>query len=568
MKEHEEIVQEPKRLSTAEETELERSSFQSLHNLFSVESEEDTGVVQARIGGVEVRILIDSGAQVNAITEESFKFLCEKESTMFNVILEPVTVLRSYASAGQLSVSTSFEAKMSIPLSDGDTTEFTEEFFVVRKAKRNLLSKETGIRHRVLALGESARAIGQVNTLTDESVQEIFPVFDIEPVKINIDKSVTPKKVRYTCIPLHWRKEVNRQLKDLEERGIIEKVSDWNKIKWVSSMLAVPKANGKLRVVVDLREPNRAVIRDVFVMPTLDSVLSTLAGCKVFSTIDLSDAFYHIPLHEESKYITTFWTGEEYFRFNRLPFGLTCAPDIFQGVLQEVVLKGCKNQLNYMDDILVATAEKKAHEEALREVLKKLTEHNVKINNEKSKFGEAKVTFLGFSVGESGLSITEDRFESLRKLKEPGSVAEVRSFLGMLTFIERFIINRAEKTAELRKIANSKKFEWNESARSEFENIRDNELRKISSLDFFDQQRATTLYVDASPCGLGAVLTQSGDKSEEEHIANQGRRIICCASRALTPVERRYPQQHREALAIVWGIEKFKFYLLGEFKVN
>lgn len=553
----------PVRLSRGEAAELKAPMFSSLNNLYSQETELDSAWIDVEIAGSKFLVMIDSGAQVNALTEKTFSDLLAQRSELFNVSFSPVASLKSYASTKPLTVVASFEATLEIASQGHRVASATEEFFVVEDARKNLLSKSTSVRHGVLILGKAAREHQLRSNIDSCERSEEFPAFKMPPVEIRTRTDVKPTQVRYTMIPLHWRNEVNRQLAEMEKRGIIEEVTDMNKITWVSSMLVVPKSNGKLRIVVDLRGPNKAIIRDVFLMPTIETVLNNLSGCTTFSTIDLTDAFHHVKLHHNSKHLTTFWSGEKYFRFNRLAFGLSCAPDVFQRALQETVLRGCERQLNYMDDILVAADKPEVHDLALKRVLGNLSHHNVEINTEKSKFGQEKVTFLGYDLSSAGLSLTADRLKALRDLREPKSAAELRSFLGMLTFVERFIANRADKTVNLRKIANSGKFEWNAEAREEFINIRDNEFSSIKNLAFFDQDKDTTLYVDASPFGLGAVLTQAARNHENSPNPESQRCIISCASRALTPVERRYPQQHREALAVVWGVERFSFYLLG-----
>lgn len=531
------------------------------------------GLVAASIGGVIVEMIIDSGASVNAVSSIVFDNLVCSKAQLFNYDYNPVKKLHAYASSGSLEIAVRFSATLSITFysdraQENGPVSLVEEFYVIKNASRCLLSKTTALRHNVLVLGEEVRKLKashlqkfdilrnngcmfEINT----TEQHGFEAFNMEPVKLHLRKEVVPTKIRYTNIPLNMRAEANAQLNELVRLHVIEEVRDYSEIEWISSMLAVVKQNGSLRLVVDLRGPNKAIIRDSYRMPTLELVVSKLAECKFFSTIDLTNAFYHVVLDESSRHVTTFWTGEKYFRFKRLPFGLTNAPDIFQRALQDVVLKDCRDTLNYLDDILVFTKTEAQHDISLSEVMSRLKEHNVQLNLNKCCFKRDSVTFLGFKLSGKGLSITEDRMKAFIDLREPESLSEVKSFLGMLTFLERFIIDRASKTAHLREISNSETFLWSSEAQKEFDAIKNKELNRIASLDFYNPAWSTELLVDASPTGLGAILVQY-DHQKSMHV-------ICCASKALTPVEKRYPQQHREALAMVWGIERFKFYLLG-----
>lgn len=110
-------------------------------------------------------------------------------------------------------------------------------------------------------------------------------------------------------------------------------------------------------------------------------------------------------------------------------------------------------------------------------------------------------------------------------------------------------------TVHLRALANADHFYWTEREESEFNYLQDHALKTIKVLGYYSPTDLTEIYVDASPIGLGAVLVQYNSDNEP--------RIIACASKALTPTEQRYPQTQREALGVVWGVERFNSYLLG-----
>lgn len=545
--------------------------FSNINTLLETSDGSD-GFVSTIIGGVTVKMMVDSGASVNAVSPEVYNFLALKNAKLFNITFDPVRELHAYASESKLRVTIRFNAMFSVALPTCSIKKSgpseMEEFYVVENANRCLLGRITSFKHNILAMGSEVmewrsrngttnKPFAQQNFIFELSCPDTkgFEAFNMEPVKLNMRKDVFPTKIRYTNIPFNMREEANRQILELTKLDVIEEVTDTSQIDWISSMLAVVKQNGKIRLVVDLRGPNKGLLRDSFRMPTLELVVSKLTGSKFFSTIDLTNAFYHVMLDDSSRHITTFWTGEKYYRFKRLPFGLSSAPDIFQRALQDVVLKGCKNTLNYLDDILVYSETLEEHETILGKVMNRLEKHNVKLNLEKCSFRQRKVKFLGFDLGADGMSITDDRLKAFSSLREPESVSEVKSYLGMLTFLERFIVDRASKTVNLRKITNSGVFIWTENAQKEFENIKETELKRISSLGFYNKEWKTELLVDASPNGLGAILVQY-DNGKKLHV-------ICCASKALTPIEQRYPQQHREALALTWGVERFRFYLLG-----
>lgn len=540
--------------------------FPDINALVGDSSHSKNGIVNGNVGGCMITFLIDSGAMVNAITPEAYRHLINSNAFIFNADFNPVLELRAFASESSLVVSVRFQAKLTV-LFHGDSLETdpvqVEEFYVIEKAKRCLLSRKTSEEHNLLALGQEVRRLRSIRPFNNELDKSengwseinlvepgVFEPFEMEPVILKIRKEVMATKIRYTNVPFNMRDEARAQIKGLEEQGIIREVKNYSDISWISSMIPVVKANGKLRLVVDLRGPNKAIVRESYRMPTIEQVTSRLAGCEFFSTIDLTNAFYHVPLDENSKYLTTFWTGEKYYQFNRLPFGLVNAPDIFQRALQDLVLRDCDNTLNYLDDILIFTRTEIQHDISYANVIKKLLKHNVKLNLEKCKIKQQSVIFLGFKISGQGMAISQDKFQAFVNLREPKSISEVKSYLGMLTFLERFIVNRANKTKHLRAIVNSGQFMWTQDAQKEFDNIRTTELNSIANLSFYNEEWETELFVDASPTGLGAILAQFERKTNGNKKPEKLLHIVCCASRALTPVEQRYPQQHREALAI------------------
>lgn len=336
---------------------------------------------------------------------------------------------------------------------------------------------------------------------------------------------------------------------------IIEPVSHEMDISFCSSMLAIPKGKDDIRLVIDLRGPNQYIIRTPFAMPTLEKILAELNGARWFSTIDLSNAFYHIELDRESRQLTNFFTEFGVFRCVRLPFGLCNAPDIFQEILQRIILGGCKGVKNYLDDILVFGKTKEEHDAYLAVVLSRLRDHNVKINESKSIFGSESVKFLGFVLTANGWRVEKEKISAIKKFRRPSTCSEVKSFLGLMTFTDKFIMNRADKTQHLRALANSDRFYWNNEEEEEFSFLQNHALTTIKELGYYSSAEPLDLFVDASPIGLGAVVVQYNNDAVP--------RIIACASKALTITEQRYPHTQKEALAVVWAVERFSYYLLG-----
>lgn len=526
---------------------------------------ESTAYIDALVAKTPVKFFIDSGAQVNTVTKQDFERILSNSDSKDNILALKYSSdkrLKAYASDGEVKVVANFSAELIV---SEDRPVSIEKFYVIDEV-RSLLGFNTAIRYSVLDVGlnvpvndlhmnypwkcELNAFCYQVQNHTEE-----FPKFGIPPVSLCYDKTMPPSRNVYTHIPAVYKDLTKKKLQDLLSAGIIEAVTTDMDRSFCSSLLVVPKGKNDIRLVTDLRGPNRCIYRTPFKMPTFESILLELHGAQWFSTIDLSSAFFHVELNEDSRHLTNFFAGDQMYRYRRLPFGLCNAPDIFQEALQTVVLAGCKGSVNYLDDIMVSGRTKEEHDENLAKVMACLKNHNVKINEEKCVFGKQSVNFIGNTISSEGWMISDDKIAAIKGFRNPETIGEVKSFLGLINFVDRFIHNRADKTQRLRELAKAVHFYWNQELQNEFEYLKNDALNVITKLGYFNKDDRTEIYVDASPYGLGAVLVQFDAKSVP--------RVIGCASKTLSETEQRYPQTQREALAMVWGIERFSMYLLS-----
>ena len=159
-------------------------------------------------------------------------------------------------------------------------------------------------------------------------------------------------------------------------------------------MVVVSKANGKVRICVDLTRLNDSVCRERHPLPAVDQTLAQLAGARVFSKLDANSGFWQIPLSPESIPLTTFITPYGRYCFNRLPFGITSAPEHFQRRMSEV-LGDLEGVVGMVDDVLVHGRSQEEHDERLFKVLERLQKEGLTLNKEKCKFSTSQVSFLG-----------------------------------------------------------------------------------------------------------------------------------------------------------------------------
>ena len=251
-------------------------------------------------------------------------------------------------------------------------------------------------------------SMGGVHTLEQErSVQEVLnkhgSVFTEEPgclhgmeVKLNVDPNATPKFFKARTVPLAMKEKVEQELDNLQKMGIISRVEF---SKWACPIVPVLKQNGNVRICGDFKVTiNQACIAHHYPLPRVDELLASLAGGQFFSKLDLLQAYLQLPLEEDSEEFVTVNTHKGLFRYNRLPFGVSSAPSIFQQTI-ETLFKGVEGVLVY---ILITGSTLQEHLQTLDIVLEKLENSGLKLNKSKCRFLLPRIEYLGHVIDKDG----------------------------------------------------------------------------------------------------------------------------------------------------------------------
>ena len=274
----------------------------------------------------------------------------------------------------------------------------------------------------------------------------------------------------------------------------------------------------------------------------------------MFSKLDANSGFWQIELSKESALRTTFITPFGRFCFNRIPFGITSAPEHFQKCMSEI-LTNLDGVVCQMDDIVVFGKSYHEHDQRLRAALKRIRDAGLTLNKEKCQFSQMEVKFFGHIVDDNGVRPDPNKVQAIQDMKQPTSVSEVRRFLGMVNQLSKFSPQLANKTKPLRDLLSSKsQWTWGGTQIKAFQEVK-TLLSSSEVLALYNPNSETVVSADASSYGLGAVIIQ---KQLEGHFCP-----IAYISTALTPTEQRYAQIEKEALAVTWACERFQHYLLG-----
>jgi RNase H-like domain found in reverse transcriptase/Reverse transcriptase (RNA-dependent DNA polymerase)/Integrase zinc binding domain len=509
-------------------------------------------------GGDSLELMIDSGADANIVSDNDFRNIRKSfesgASYLFDVDYEPSVNITGYAATGRLSVVCAFKAWVEMVQPDDEQVRKPRtfaEFFVVKGGSRSLLGRATAITMKVLQVGIHVNAISDV-PMEDEE----FPSIPGVVIDFDIDESVKGVHRSYVSIPAHFYEPAIKRIEEMCRTKIIERVPKAG--KWLSGLSAVPKGKGDMRLVVNMTGPNRAITRQVHPMPRFEEIQLKLHGATLFSKLDISSAFFHLKLSDRSKELTAFKApsvnGTVIYQFNRLVFGVNCAPEIFQREMERI-LEGIPRIVIYIDDVLIAANSAEELEATTQLVLERLKANNLTLNQDKCEFAKESMTFLGHRISSKGFDIDEQKIKDINSFQAPQNSLDLKSFLGLTNFVRSYIRNFSELTEKLRKADVVGRFQWGEEQQQAFEAVKSAIAGCTVSQGFFSTKDKTELYTDASNVAIGAVLVQINAAGEK--------RIISFASKSLTETERRYPQMQREALAIVWAVEHYHYYTLG-----
>ena len=372
-----------------------------------------------------------------------------------------------------------------------------------------------------------------------------------------------PFKERYRRIPPQLYDEVKAHLQDMLRLGAIRKSCS----PWASAIVLVRKKNGKLRFCIDLRKLNSKTLKDSYALPRIEQTLESLAGSKIFSTLDLTSGYWQVEMAEECKPYTAFTCGPlGFFECETMPFGATNAPATFQRLMED-----CLGDLNlnwcivYLDDVIVYSQTPEEHLERLEAVFKKLSAYGLKLKPSKCTFFQEEITYLGHLITADGIATDPKKVQVVKDWPTLETVSEVRSFLGFVGYYRRFIKGFSQIAKPLyqltkglesqtKKTAKKTFIKWGEKEEESFKTLKE-ACTTAPILAYPDYSLPFILHTDSSTDGLGAVLYQ---KQEE------GTRVIAYASRALTASEANYAPHKLEFLALKWAVtDKFKEYLYG-----
>lgn len=252
------------------------------------------------VGEIDIPMVIDSGAAANIVCQKSWEQMKEMNVQVWNMSTKIDKNFTCYASNKPMEITGKFTATIR-----GGMKQVDAEFYVAKAGQQNLLGEDSAKALQVLKVGFDINSVSQAPQIE-------FPKFKDVTVEIPIDSSVQPVQQAFRRAPYALEEKVNEKLQLLQNQGIIERVSGPS--PWVSSMVPVLKESGDIRLCIDMRRANQAVMRETHPLPLIDEILGSVNGANLFSKVDVKDAYHQLEISEISRPITTFITKSGLFR--------------------------------------------------------------------------------------------------------------------------------------------------------------------------------------------------------------------------------------------------------------
>ena len=318
-------------------------------------------------------------------------------------------------------------------------------------------------------------------------------------------------------------------------------------------VLVVKRTGKKSRVVVDFKELNKHIIQPDTPYCSMKESFDSFKNKKVFSCIDLTMAFYSIPIKESDRWKVAVKTHNKLIQMKRLPMGLSISPREMMKVAFKVIDGYDEFLTSYIDDIAVSSVSFDEHLIHFRRMLERLRRYNLKVKPSKCQLFQRQIKFLGHMVSANGLEIPKDRIVAITAVQTPTSVRSLRSFIGIANFSRDYIECIDKYLGPLHELTQKGvKFEWTDRHQECFESLK-KKLTTAPCLAFADDKLQKILQTDASDKSVGGMLGQ---------VNNNKIQVIAYFNKRLTPSQEKWSTIEKELLAIMVVVKNYHKHLI------
>lgn len=353
-------------------------------------------------------------------------------------------------------------------------------------------------------------------------------------------------------VPIAYQKMVEEEINKMLEYGVIERANS----QYVNPLVTVIKKDKSVRLCLDARKINSVMIPDYEGAIPVNELLANCGGMKIMSTIDLRHSFWQVPLKKECRDFTGFQYKGKTYRFMVTPFGLkTSLASLTRGLDNVLSDEVKKFTLIYVDDCLCLSSSIEEHIHHLSLLFHNLLEANITVNFDKSQLFRKEISYLGYRLSTEGISTDPEKSTAIINFPTPKNQKQLKGFLGLTNFYNRFTSKYAATTQPLLDLLKKdRKFKWTAEHEKHFNTVKQLFLETVM-LKHPDVNKQYYVQTDASNYAVGGQLYQYDEKG---NIA-----VIAFTSRTLKKAELNYHTTEKELIGIIHCLQKFRMYLMG-----
>lgn len=515
----------------------------------SIDLQKNEWAETVRVENKNITFKCDTGAQINVISLSDLKKIVDDDN---NIRLSETNTLIEVFGGGKMMPMGKIKLQVYTQKND---ESFCTEFVIIKKQVKPILGLHSLLQLKLLIPNKvnlckttidnknSKNNVVKINKQIFQGVGEFS-----DTLELRIQQGVQPVVRPPRRVPNALVARLADKLRSLVEHKVIAKVQ--HPKNYVSNLVIIEKKDHSLRICLDPKDLNKVLIREHHLIPTLEEIVPKLCNKKYFSVLDLSDGFYNIKLSTESSDLCTFNSPFGCYKFLRLPFGLSVAPEIFQRY-SEAAFGDIPGVVVYCDDLLISAYTEQEHDEILKKVFERARKYNVRFNRDKFQYKLTEVKYFGHVFSEQGMKIDPERIRSIVNMKSPTNKKELQRFLGMVNYLRKFVPYLADIATPLQLLLKKDvSWLWTGTHEKVYNDIK-KKITEAPVLQNFDDRLPVVIQCDASKDGLGCCLLQNG-------------KPVSFASRSLTVSERNFSQIEKELLSVVWATKKFHYYIYGK----
>ena len=395
---------------------------------------------------------------------------------------------------------------------------------------------------------------------------QLLPLMEGPPMKLMIEDDAKPVAYHSPLpVPLHWQEEVKRSLDSDVQLGVIEPVPVGEPVTWCHRMVICAKKNGKPRRTVDLQALNKWATRETHHTQAPFLQARNVPANTIKTVFDAWNGYHSVPICKEDRHLTTFITPWGRYRYCSAPQGYIASGDGYSRRYDEIVAD-IPNKTKCIDDTVMWSDNIEASFHQAVNWLDVCGRNGITLNPKKFIFAQKVVEFAGFEITNENVRPCKKYFVAIKNFPTPKNITDIRSWFGLMNQVS-YTFSMTDKMLPFRQLLKpNTRFDWNEDLDQLFQESKQKIIDEIKhGVQIFDKNLPTCLSTDWSKDGIGFWLCQ-------KHCTCIKIKPFCCRTgwkptliggRFTHAAEARYAPIEGEALALIEGLNKARYYVLG-----